>query len=465
MKSSIFIFTGLSSLVVYFLFFTDDGSHSEEIELANSRDVSGKASQRQVNDENVSLAEYRNRARRAIEDFPDLRKQGEEAQRIAAISSVSSLLLEVEEARERLGYGHAFNAHVTNVFRYSSVPIKQLVNLLGEEKHADIKFPGLIGIHAQFGQHTLASLSDLGDISGLFKLEVTGGAGSLNIGDALNTYAFTMSDPDVAYSRMSEVFDMLESHDFQSSSVTVSKVIESIADVGSKQEADALLKIITSGKYTIFNNDGVKSALISSLKGEAAIFALKELEGKPILDDESKWSLLQNSSAYSSASVLSHLEKFPNDPLAKAFLGQQQLKEGELSGIKELLKGSELGEGVIRQRLEGQLWSAENKIVSQASKENPEKVVLEMASQRSNFDSLYLPTALSQWIKQDSEAAAHWVETEGMNLPPETRQYVAIAYAREATSQGNIELAEEWAELIIDEGRKAGVIKEIDAKR
>ena len=119
----------------------------------------------------------------------------------------------------------------------------------------------------------------------------------------------------------------------------------------------------------------------------------------------------------------------------------------------------------VKKRIEGQMWQKENKLVSQAAMENSRKVVLEMANGNSEFDPLFLPTALNAWMKEDAEAAAQWVEREGVNLPPETRQFVAIAYAREAASQGNIELADQWAALIVDEDRKARVVKVIDGKR
>ena len=91
--------------------------------------------------------------------------------------------------------------------------------------------------------------------------------------------------------------------------------------------------------------------------------------------------------------------------------------------------------------------------------------VLNLANGSSDFEPLYLPSALNEWMKVDAEAAAQWVENEGVNLPPETRQFVAIAYAREAANQGNVDLADQWAALIIDEDRKARVVKVIDGKR
>ncbi|MBK1832552.1 hypothetical protein [Roseibacillus ishigakijimensis] len=119
----------------------------------------------------------------------------------------------------------------------------------------------------------------------------------------------------------------------------------------------------------------------------------------------------------------------------------------------------------LRANLDGRIWHAENALVSQAARNSPEKTVLEMANGTSEFEPLYLPTALNAWMKEDGEAAAQWVEREGVNLPPETRQFVAMAYAREAANQGQIDLAEQWAELIVDEERKERVMQHINNKR
>ena len=67
-------------------------------------------------------------------------------------------------------------------------------------------------------------------------------------------------------------------------------------------------------------------------------------------------------------------------------------------------------------------------------------------------------------MKVDGEAAAQWVEAEGVNLPPEDRQFVAISYAREAAKQGQADIALRWANLIIDERRKERVLREISSK-
>ena len=119
---------------------------------------------------------------------------------------------------------------------------------------------------------------------------------------------------------------------------------------------------------------------------------------------------------------------------------------------------------VYGKRLGGQLWSYEARIVSAEAKKNPEKVVLDIAKGTSQFGNYHLVTSLNEWIKSDSEAAAQWVETEGVNLPPEDRQFVAISYAREAANQGNIDLANQWADLILDKDRKARVMRHISSK-
>ena len=139
------------------------------------------------------------------------------------------------------------------------------------------------------------------------------------------------------------------------------------------------------------------------------------------------------------------------------------IQNSDFEGAKEALERIENAE--VKQKIAGQLWNAENRAVGKLASKAPRATVLDMVNGASEFEVHYLPTALNAWIKKDGEAAALWVEREGVNLPPETRQFVAIAYAREAASQGDITLADQWAELIVDEDRRARVIQGIDRKR
>ena len=158
------------------------------------------------------------------------------------------------------------------------------------------------------------------------------------------------------------------------------------------------------------------------------------------------------------------LENSKNEGVSAAFV-EKLIKDGDIVEAKARMESIQFSDGNISKMLGGRVWSAENKLVAEAASVNPAEVVRGMAKGTSEFESLYLPTALNAWIKEDGEAAAQWVEREGVNLPPETRQYVAIAYAREAATQGKIELADQWAALIVDEERKVRVFKHIDGKR
>ena len=90
---------------------------------------------------------------------------------------------------------------------------------------------------------------------------------------------------------------------------------------------------------------------------------------------------------------------------------------------------------------------------------------MELSNGTSEFGANQLPAALKAWINEDDEAAAQWATNEGTKLPPETRQFVAMTYARQAIRQGQKDLALEWAALIVDDTRKARVMKEIARSR
>jgi len=140
-----------------------------------------------------------------------------------------------------------------------------------------------------------------------------------------------------------------------------------------------------------------------------------------------------------------------------------EIDQGQFKNAQQTIDSTT--DKVLKKRLEGAFWRVENKAVSQAANKDAKRLVMEFASGASEFGSYQMPTALKAWIKEDHQAAAEWATSEGRELPPETRQWVAMTYAREAANQGDTQLALEWADLILDETRKARVMQHINWKR
>ena len=138
-------------------------------------------------------------------------------------------------------------------------------------------------------------------------------------------------------------------------------------------------------------------------------------------------------------------------------------KQGDLTKMREL--ATKINDPELKKWVGSKIWNVENRAVAQVSEKDPQRTVVDIANGVLEYKPVYLPTALNAWIKQDAEAAAQWVEQEGVNLPPETRQFVAITYAKEAVSQGDVGLAEQWADLIVDQDRKDRVMKIINSRR
>lgn len=132
----------------------------------------------------------------------------------------------------------------------------------------------------------------------------------------------------------------------------------------------------------------------------------------------------------------------------------------EFEKLRSQVLSEEIGETV-----DGWVYKHQKNKIIELAKHTPEKAIETLTDGSGNYPASLVKDAFQVWIRKDAEAAAQWVEDEGVNLPPETRQFVAITYAREAAKQGDIELAEQWADLIVDEERKARMMKQIESKR
>lgn len=138
-------------------------------------------------------------------------------------------------------------------------------------------------------------------------------------------------------------------------------------------------------------------------------------------------------------------------------------KESDFLGAREYLV--EIKDEDTRKKAEWILWKHQESKVRQDVKKNSAETVGRFLNQTSEYDLYMLEEAMSQWIMDEPEDAAHWTESNIDNMEPVARQYVAASYATEAAAQRDIKTARQWANLIQDEKtlkRINGVIKKVE---
>ena len=396
-----------------------------------------------------------NNRREFLSDSPEALERAREIQRVKGITNIGSLIKELETAEEKWGDGSALSSVITDLFWHSSVPINELLEYLKSNPNNAIINSGMNGITLRFDDQSIASLEELGNLDSLVLLDLNG----WNYGSILNSYISNGSP-----GRINEAISTLENVDFDLSPNLLSKIMGTLARDHDMASTELFLTAITESSLGFFDQLSIQSAVLKSLKGESAVAALHHLANDSRLDDNAQWSLAGNALNYSSVNLEEYTKLHPEDQVTRARFAQYQLQNGSTAELRTLLHDENFEENEIGKRLGGQLWTFESKQVKASSLQNPEKTVLDLADGTSDFDSLHLVTAVNEWMKVDGEAAAQWVEAEGVNLPPEDRQFVAISYAREAAKQGQADIALRWANLIIDERRKERVLREISSK-
>ncbi|WP_411846994.1 hypothetical protein AAFN60_05890 [Roseibacillus persicicus] len=378
------------------------------------------------------------------------------------IKDVSALQDAILAAQERWGEGPELRDAIINLFRDCDVPLLELMSFLESSTDQTVIGHAFTGITLRFNDPSLQSLADAGDISSLIHASYHG----KNFGDVLNIYINSAEKEEERLARLQEAFTVLEQADFNSNPRLVPPLLRNLARNFSAKETPELLDQLIQGKFKLLENAEFQQTVLEALSNGSAVTALDHLAGYSEIADEAKWSLAHGALEFSQASLKNYVEDHPGDLVAKAVYAKKLLQQGFPETLRHLLHEEGFEESsAYGRRLGGQLWSHDARIVGAEARKNPEKVVRDFARGTSQFETCHLVTAVNEWMKADGEAAAQWVENEGINLPPEDRQFVAISYAREAAKQGEFDLAHQWADLILDEERKARVMREIASKQ
>lgn len=123
----------------------------------------------------------------------------------------------------------------------------------------------------------------------------------------------------------------------------------------------------------------------------------------------------------------------------------------------------QIKDSAIRANLERRLWEEQRNTVRAQMSSNPKETLSSILSGRSQHGDYWIEEAMGTWVAKDFDNAQQWYQENWKQLPAQKAQYVAAAFANQATGQGDATTARQWAAHIQDPKTKqrieAGIAK------
>jgi hypothetical protein len=116
-----------------------------------------------------------------------------------------------------------------------------------------------------------------------------------------------------------------------------------------------------------------------------------------------------------------------------------------------------------RKIVENDLWNDERKFVRSASKESPQQLLEDIKSGESVHEEYWMKEGFKTWFSSSPDDANTWYSENERTLTPSQSQHVARAYAEVALKQGDVGLAREWADRVVDPEFKEKLVNQIEA--
>ncbi len=162
----------------------------------------------------------------------------------------------------------------------------------------------------------------------------------------------------------------------------------------------------------------------------------------------SKWAEVDYSQAYD---WFSNHEQTMAPKVADSMLAtfvENQLKTSSIEDAQVTI--GRIQDANIRKTAEGQVWSAERDALRKDVGNDPSGAIQGIVSGQSKYADYWLEEAMGTWVAKDFDKAQAWYQQNWKSLPASKSQYVAAAFANQATQQGDVGTARQWAALIQD---------------
>jgi hypothetical protein len=126
-------------------------------------------------------------------------------------------------------------------------------------------------------------------------------------------------------------------------------------------------------------------------------------------------------------------------------------------------QAEEIDDQAVRKAIEGEIWNRELKEVRNESTKNPQGLLDGIIEGSSKHDEYWIREGFKVWFSSTPETANKWYSDNERALTPSQSQHVARAYAEVALSDGDVTLARQWAERVVEPEFKEKLVKQIEA--
>ncbi len=162
----------------------------------------------------------------------------------------------------------------------------------------------------------------------------------------------------------------------------------------------------------------------------------------------------------------------------KSSLNQVELDHIEVAFAENSISSSNISEANrwaaliseenLKKTVDGKIWSSERDSLRKEVVANPVGTLQSIVSGQSKYSDYWIEEAMGTWVAKDFDKAQEWYQKNWNSMPANKSQYLAAAFANQATEQGDTATASQWAAHIQDAKTKqrieAGIAKAEAAK-
>jgi hypothetical protein len=142
------------------------------------------------------------------------------------------------------------------------------------------------------------------------------------------------------------------------------------------------------------------------------------------------------------------------------------LAEGNGASARNNAEG--ISDEKLRSEIISRVWNFERDALRTAVGVDPIGTLQDIVSGQSKYGEYWIEEAMGTWITKDFDKAQSWYQNNWSKLPANKSQFIAAAFANQATDQGDTATARQWAAHIQDAKTKqrieAGIAKAEAAK-
>jgi hypothetical protein len=123
----------------------------------------------------------------------------------------------------------------------------------------------------------------------------------------------------------------------------------------------------------------------------------------------------------------------------------------------------EIVDPVIKKEINDAIWTGELRSVKLQAQTDPLKTLDSLVSGASPHEEYWIKEGFKTWFSSSPDSANEWFSKNERTLTPSQTQHVARAYAEVALSEGNVDLARQWSEQVVDAEFKEKLVNQIEA--